>query len=77
MVGRLYAGGASLDVATALLAMRDAVIPPTIHLDRPAPGCDLNFVTGKAQAREITNVLINARGFGGFNSALVLRRVSR
>jgi minimal PKS chain-length factor (CLF/KS beta) len=77
MVGRLYAGGASLDVATALLAMRDALIPPTIHLDRPAPGCDLNFVTGKAQAREINNVLINARGFGGFNSALVLRRISR
>src|SRR5439155_7034684 len=37
MVGRLYAGGAPLDVAAALLALRDAVIPPTIHLDRPAP----------------------------------------
>jgi minimal PKS chain-length factor (CLF/KS beta) len=74
MVGRLYAGGASLDVAAALLALRDAVIPPTIYLDEPAPGCDLNFVTGKAQPREINNILINARGFGGFNSALVLRK---
>jgi minimal PKS chain-length factor (CLF/KS beta) len=76
MVGRLYAGGASLDVATALLAMRDSRIPPTLHLDQPAPGADLNLVTGKAQAREVNTVLINARGFGGFNSALVLRKFS-
>jgi minimal PKS chain-length factor (CLF/KS beta) len=76
MVGRLYAGGASLDVAAALLAIRDACIPPTINLDRPAEGCDLNFVRGKAQAKEIKTVLINARGFGGFNSALVLRKYS-
>lgn len=76
MVGRLYAGGASLDVATALLAMRDGILPPTINLDQPAAGCDLNFVSGTAQEAEITTVLVNARGFGGFNSALVLRKYS-
>jgi 3-oxoacyl-(acyl-carrier-protein) synthase len=74
MVGRLYAGGASLDVATALLAIRDARIPPTVNFDRPADGCDLHFITGKALAKEIKTVLIIARGFGGFNSALVLRK---
>ena len=74
MVGRLYAGGASLDVATALLAMRDGVIPPTINLDEPADGCDLNFVTGAAQEAELRTALVLARGFGGFNGALVLRR---
>jgi 3-oxoacyl-(acyl-carrier-protein) synthase len=74
MVGRLYAGGASLDVATALLAMRDGVIPPTINLDEPADGCDLNFVTGEAQKAELGTALVLARGFGGFNGALVLRR---
>jgi len=77
MVGRLYAGGASLDVAAALLAIRDARIPPTINLDRPAEGYDLNFVRGKAQAKDINTVLVIARGFGGFNSALVLRKCSR
>ena len=51
MVGRLYAGGAPLDVATALLAMRDGVIPPTINLDEPAEGCDLSFVTGSSRRR--------------------------
>ena len=74
MVGRLYAGGASLDAAAALLAMRDGVIPPTINLDEPAEGCELNFVTGSAQEADVRTVLINARGYGGFNSALVLRR---
>jgi 3-oxoacyl-(acyl-carrier-protein) synthase len=74
MVGRLYAGGASLDAATALLSMRDGVIPPTINLDEPAEGCDLNFVTGSAQKADVGTALIAARGYGGFNSALVLRR---
>jgi minimal PKS chain-length factor (CLF/KS beta) len=73
MVGRLYAGGASLDVASAALAMRDGVIPPTVNLDDPADGCDLDFVTSARKA-ELANVLVLARGYGGFNAALVLRR---
>lgn len=74
MVGRLYAGGSSLDVATALMSMRDGVIPPTINLDEPAEGCDLNFVTGSAQKADIGTALVLARGYGGFNGALVLRQ---
>lgn len=74
MVGRLYAGGASLDVATALMSMRDGLIPPTINLDQPAEGCDLNFVTGSAQKADVGTALVLARGYGGFNGALVLRR---
>ena len=74
MTGRLYAGGASLDVAAAMLALRDGVIPPTINLDTPADGCDLNFVTGSAQKAKLGTALVVARGYGGFNSALVLRR---
>jgi minimal PKS chain-length factor (CLF/KS beta) len=74
MVGRLYAGGASLDVAAALLAMRDGVIPPTVNLDEPADGFDLDFVTA-ARDKQLATVLVVARGYGGFNAALVLRRV--
>jgi len=74
MVGRLYAGGASLDVAAAVLAMRDGVVPPTINLDQPAEGCDLQFVTER-RAAELATVLVLARGYGGFNAAMVLRRV--
>jgi minimal PKS chain-length factor (CLF/KS beta) len=74
MVGRLYAGGASLDVAAAVLAMRDGVIPPTVNLDDPAQSCDLTFVTSAREA-ELATALVIARGYGGFNAALVLRRV--
>ena len=74
MVGRLYAGGGALDVAAALLAMRDGVLPPTIGLETPAEGCDLSFVSDGAREAELNTVLVNARGFGGFNGALVLRR---
>jgi minimal PKS chain-length factor (CLF/KS beta) len=76
MVGRLYAGGASLDVATALLAMQDGLVPPTIGLEKPAPGCELDFVTGKSRAMKVDTVLVNARGYGGFNSAMVLRKLA-
>ena len=75
MVGRLYGGGAPLDVAAALLAMRDGVLPPTINLERPAgDGASLDFVRDEAREAELRTVLVNARGFGGFNSAIVLRR---
>lgn len=74
MVGRLYAGGAALDVAAAVLAMRDGCLPPTINVDEPAPGCDLDLVVGEARQAKLDTVLVNARGFGGFNAALVLRR---
>ena len=76
MCGRLYAGGAALDVAAALLAMRDGVIPPTINLEQPAEGCELDFVTGSPRKAELATVLVVARGYGGFNSALVLRPAS-
>jgi minimal PKS chain-length factor (CLF/KS beta) len=73
MVGRLYAGGASLDVAAAVLAMRDRVIPPTVNVDEPTDGCDLDLVTSARQA-QLGTVLVLARGYGGFNAAVVLRR---
>ena len=76
MVGRLYAGGASLDVATALLAMRDGVVPPTINLEKPVADGKLDFVAGKARSAKVDTVLVNARGYGGFNSALVLRKLA-
>jgi minimal PKS chain-length factor (CLF/KS beta) len=73
MVGRLYAGGASLDVAAAVLAMRDGKIPPTLNLDDPAEDFDLDFVTAPRDV-ELGTVVVLARGYGGFNAALVLRR---
>ncbi|MER5470001.1 ketosynthase chain-length factor [Streptomyces sp. NPDC002935] len=71
MTGRLGSGAAPLDVATALLAMRDSVIPPTVNVT-PAPGYGLDLVTAPRHT-PVSTALVLARGHGGFNSALVLR----
>lgn len=68
--GRLGSGGAPLDVAMALLAIRDHVIPPTINVEtRPDMGLDLCTTPRRARLR---TALVLARGVGGFNSALVV-----
>jgi act minimal PKS chain-length factor (CLF/KS beta) len=74
MCGRLYSGGAALDLATALLALRDQVIPPTVNVTSPDPAFRLDLVTGEARPARLANALVLARGHGGFNSAMVLRR---
>ncbi|MDX6683829.1 MAG: minimal chain-length factor beta [Solirubrobacteraceae bacterium] len=76
MTGRLYAGGASLDVAAALFSMRHGVIPPAVHVERPDAGLGLDIVRGASRAADVRTALVVARGYGGFNSALVLRRTT-
>jgi small GTP-binding protein len=73
-VGRLHSGGAALDAATAALALRDGAVPPTPVLLDHDPPYDIDLVTGAARACELRHVLLLARGFGGFASALVLSR---
>jgi act minimal PKS chain-length factor (CLF/KS beta) len=73
--GRLYAGAGPLDVATALLSMRDDVIPPTPHTALLAPDCPVDLVAGTARPAQIDVALIVARGRLGFNSALLLAAV--
>ncbi|MEV6982143.1 ketosynthase chain-length factor [Sphaerisporangium sp. NPDC051017] len=72
MTGRLYAGGASLDVATALLAIRDGVIPPTVGVRAASPAYELDLVRSTAREGPVRNALVLARGHGGFNAALLL-----
>ncbi|HEY9523951.1 MAG TPA: ketosynthase chain-length factor [Thermopolyspora sp.] len=72
MTGRLYAGGAALDLAAALLAIRDGVIPPTIGVIAQAPGCDLDLVGGTPRETPVRNALVIARGHGGFNAVLLV-----
>jgi act minimal PKS chain-length factor (CLF/KS beta) len=74
MTGRLYAGGAALDLASALLAIRDQVIPPTIGVRALAPGCDLDLVRDLPREARVGTALVLARGYGGFNAAVVVTR---
>jgi len=70
--GRLFAGGAALDVATALLAMHWSTIPPTVNVREAVPDYELDLVDAPRHA-PVKAALVLARGRGGFNSALVLR----
>ena len=70
MTGRLAGGGGCLDVATALLSIRDSVIPHTVNVAEPAFPIDL--VTSVRRQR-VRTALILARGYCGFNAAMVVR----
>jgi minimal PKS chain-length factor (CLF/KS beta) len=76
LLGRLCSGGAPLNVATALLAIRDGLAPPTGNLDNPDPAHRLDLVRGTPRRMPVHVVLVVARGHGGFNSAVVVRRHS-
>ncbi len=56
------------------LALRDQVAPPTINLDNPDEGCNLNYVPNTAQERPITVSLSNSFGFGGTNGSLLFAK---
>jgi 3-oxoacyl-[acyl-carrier-protein] synthase II len=66
----LGAAGA-VEAIFSILAMRDGVAPPTLNLEQPSPGCDLDLVALRAKERPIRHVLSNSFGFGGTNAALV------
>jgi act minimal PKS chain-length factor (CLF/KS beta) len=72
MTGRLLAGGAPLDVAAALLSLRDSVIPPTVHIGQSAFESTLDLVLDQPREVRLRTALVLARGHGGFNSALVV-----
>src|SRR5690554_4740477 len=76
MTGHLLGAAGAVEAIFSILAIRDQVAPPTINLDTPSEGCDLNFVAHQAQAMEIDAVLSNSFGFGGTNGSLLLRRYS-
>ncbi|MCQ8774737.1 ketosynthase chain-length factor [Streptomyces telluris] len=73
LTGRLYSGGGPLDVATALLSIRDGVIPPT-PTGAPVPEAyGLDLVRGAPRDQRVRTALVLARGRHGFNSAVVVR----
>jgi minimal PKS chain-length factor (CLF/KS beta) len=75
MTGRLYSGGAPLDVAAALLSIRDGVVPPTVGTTAVARDDTIDLVLGAARPLPVRTALVLARGYGGFNSAVVVRAV--
>lgn len=76
MTGHLLGAAGSVEAIFSILAIRDQVAPPTINLDNPSEGCNLNYVPHNAQEMPINSVLSNSFGFGGTNGSLIFSKLS-
>ncbi len=76
MTGHLLGAAGAVEAAFSVLAIRDQVAPPTINLDNPDEGCDLNYVPHTAQYRKIDYALSNSLGFGGTNGSLLFKKIN-
>jgi len=72
--GHLLGAAGGVEAIFTLLAMRDSVLPPTINLDEPGEGCDLDFVPNTARDGKLDIAISNSFGFGGTNGTLVFKR---
>jgi 3-oxoacyl-[acyl-carrier-protein] synthase II len=71
MIGHLLGAAGSVEAIFSILAIRDQIAPPTINLDNPSEGCDINLVPHKPQEMRIQSALSNSFGFGGTNGTLL------
>lgn len=74
VTGHLLGAAGGVEAIFSLLAIRDGVIPPTINLEEPGEGCDLDFVPKTARQAKLDIVISNSFGFGGTNGTLAFRR---
>jgi len=74
MTGHLLGAAGAVEAIFSVLALRDQVAPPTINLDHPGEGCDLDYVPKQARKMSLEYVLSNSFGFGGTNGSLIFRR---
>jgi 3-oxoacyl-[acyl-carrier-protein] synthase II len=73
--GHLLGAAGGVEAIFSILALRDQVLPPTINLDEPGEGCDLDFVPNTAREAKVDVAISNSFGFGGTNGTLAFRRV--
>ena len=72
--GHLLGASGGLETGVLALTLDQQILPPTINLDHPGEGCDLDFVPNEARRADVEYGLSNSFGFGGTNGALILRR---
>jgi 3-oxoacyl-[acyl-carrier-protein] synthase II len=75
MTGHLLGAAGGIEAIFTTLAVYHGVIPPTINLDAPGEGCDLDYVPNVAREKAISVAVSNGFGFGGTNATLVMRKI--
>ena len=74
MTGHLLGAAGGVEAIFSLLTVRDGIIPPTINLENPGEGCDLDYVPNTAREQDVNIAISNSFGFGGTNGSLVFRK---
>jgi 3-oxoacyl-[acyl-carrier-protein] synthase II len=70
-IGHLLGAAGAVEAIFSILAIRDQVAPPTLNLDNPSDGCDIDLAPKQAKPRKIRAALSNSFGFGGTNASLI------
>ncbi|NBV06082.1 MAG: beta-ketoacyl-[acyl-carrier-protein] synthase II [Proteobacteria bacterium] len=73
--GHLLGAAGAVEAIFSALAIRDNIAPPTLNLENPSEGCDIDLVAKTAKAKKIDYVMSNSFGFGGTNACLILKRI--
>ena len=75
MTGHLLGAAGAVEAIFTAQALQNNVVPPTINLENPDEGCDLDFIQGAARDVNLEYALCNSFGFGGTNGSLLLKKV--
>lgn len=76
MTGHLLGAAGAVEAVFSVMALTDCIAPPTINLENPGEGCDLDYIPGVAREMNINHVMSNSFGFGGTNASLVFSRIN-
>jgi 3-oxoacyl-[acyl-carrier-protein] synthase II len=74
MTGHMMGATGALEAIFCVQAVREGILPPTIHYETPDPECDLDYIPNEAREKKITLAISNAFGFGGHNAVLAIRK---
>lgn len=74
-IGHLLGAAGSVEAIFSILAMNENIAPPTLNLENPSEGCDIDLVANVAKERKIDIALSNSFGFGGTNASLIFKKV--
>jgi len=74
MTGHLLGAAGGIEAAFSVLAVHHGIVPPTINLENPSEGCDLDYVPHTAREVDIDVAISNSFGFGGTNASVIVRK---
>ncbi len=75
MIGHTLGAAGAIESAFSILSLNENVAPPTMNLEDPSEGCDLDYVPSVPREKEMTHVMNNSFGFGGTNACLLFSKI--